>query len=91
MYLKCIVYSQDYKQDGHGIESPNMEWEERRCRPNNRTDICPWTCVEHINGLQIPWSSWTRLHRLGGFYRDTTLRVQCWSTWVDQQCCNSVM
>lgn len=68
-----------------------MEWEERRCRPNNRTDICPWTCVEHINGLQIPWSSWTRLHRLGGFYRDTTLRVQCWSTWVDQQCCNSIM
>ena len=55
-----------------------------------KADKCPWTCLEHINGLQIPFSAWTRLHRLGGFYRDTTLRIQCWSTAKEEACCNSV-
>ena len=93
----ALFCSNDYQQSGHGIESPNMEWETRRCEYEsqyfhtyNETGICPATCLEHINGLRMPFSVWTRLHRLGGFYRDTTLRIQCWSTVAEEQCCNSV-
>ncbi len=51
---------------------------------------CNFTCMEHINSRRRPFSVWTRLHRLGGFQRDTFFRAECWDNEKAQSCCDHI-
>jgi hypothetical protein len=85
---KCLSYSNDFNQGRHGIESPDMKSVDG---DDDDDDIkCNYTCPEQINAGRSPFSVWTRLHRLGGFYSDTMLRVECWDLIKAEQCCNRI-
>ena len=79
------LISDDYTQYRHGIESPDLSGDEK-CYDGD----CIGTCLEDINASGFPFSVWTRLHRLGGFWKDTTLRVECWDLERAKECCDRV-
>ena len=51
---------------------------------------CNFTCPEDINAGGRPFSVWTRLHRLGGFWSDTMLRVECRGEVEAAGCCDNI-
>ena len=51
---------------------------------------CNFTCPEAINAGGRPFSVWTRLHRLGGFWADTMLRLECWDEEKAAGCCDNI-